>query len=139
MDVWHDVLAIHKDGSAFGRTQRDVQHGAIFCEVDFLAAEHGVDSLAHAGLRRQLQQELEGFVGNSVLRVIEEQARRFGGQTLTTFRIIGEEFPQRQLLKLLVMGDERLPGFTPSKWLDGRFHICDAFVSFLGLNWFRVR
>ena len=54
-----------------GRAQGHVQDGAIFRDVDLLAAEHGVDPLAQAGFLGQLQQKLEGFVGDAVLRVIE--------------------------------------------------------------------
>lgn len=34
MDLGHDILAIMQDGYAFGRAQRDVQHGAFFRDGD---------------------------------------------------------------------------------------------------------
>ncbi len=42
----HDVLAVHRDRRAFRRTKRDMQNGAVFGDVDLLAAEHGVDARA---------------------------------------------------------------------------------------------
>ena len=38
-----------------------MQDGAVFGDVDFFAAEHGVDALAQAGFLGQLQEELAGF------------------------------------------------------------------------------
>ena len=59
---------------ALGRAQRDVQDGAVLGDVDLVAAEHGVDARAQAGLLGQLQQQLERLVGDAVLRVVEEEA-----------------------------------------------------------------
>ena len=43
MHLRHDVLAVDDDRRALRRSQRHVQHGPIFGDVDLLAAEHGVD------------------------------------------------------------------------------------------------
>src|SRR5205809_8090946 len=43
-----------------------------------------------------------------------------------------------QLLKLLVVDGESLPGLALSQWFRGCFHTCDAFVSLLGLDRIRV-
>ena len=51
----HDVLAIDDDRRAFRRAQRHVQDGAVFRDVDLLAAEHRVDPRAQAGFLGQLQ------------------------------------------------------------------------------------
>ena len=56
VDLGHHVLAINDDGSAFRSAKSDVQDRAIFRDVDFLAAEHGVDALAQAGFLCQLQE-----------------------------------------------------------------------------------
>ena len=76
MHLRHNVLAVHEDGGVFRRAQRDVQHGAVLGDVDLVPAEHRVDALAQAGFLRQLHQQLEGLVGDAVLGVIQEEARR---------------------------------------------------------------
>ena len=50
VDLGHDVLAVDDDGCALRRAQRHVQDGALLGDVDLLAAEHGVDPRAQAGL-----------------------------------------------------------------------------------------
>src|SRR6202000_2799328 len=50
----HHVLAIDVDGGIARRAQRHVQHGAVFGDVDLVAAEHGVDFSAQAALFRHL-------------------------------------------------------------------------------------
>ena len=56
---------------------------------------------AQAAFVRQLKQELERFVGDAVLRVIEEEADRFGCQALAAFGVGGKELPQMQALDFL--------------------------------------
>ena len=46
----HDVLAVDQDRRALRRAQRDVQHRAVFRDVDPVAAEHRVDAGAQTGL-----------------------------------------------------------------------------------------
>ena len=48
VDVGDDVFSVDEDALAFGRAQRDVQDGAVFGDVDLVAAKHGVD-FARAG------------------------------------------------------------------------------------------
>ena len=55
VDVGHDVLAVDHDRRAARGAQGDVQHGPVLGDVDLVAAEHGVDALAQAGLLGQLQ------------------------------------------------------------------------------------
>ena len=70
MHLGHDVLSIHQNAGALGRAQSHVQHGAILGDVDFLAAEHGFDPPTQVTFLGQLEQQLEGLVGDAVLRVI---------------------------------------------------------------------
>ena len=60
MDAGDDVFAIDEDRFAFGRAQRDVQHGAVFGDVDLVAAEHGVDALLQAALLGELRRAASG-------------------------------------------------------------------------------
>ena len=53
MHIRHDVVAVHRDRRPLRRTQRDMQNGAVFGDVDLLAAEHGVDARAKPRLVRQ--------------------------------------------------------------------------------------
>ena len=43
MDFGHDVFAVDEDGRALRGAQRDMQHGAVFRDIDSFAAEHGID------------------------------------------------------------------------------------------------
>ena len=94
MHLGDDVLAVHDDGSVFRRAQGDVQHGAVFREVDLVPAEHRVHALAQAGFGRQLHEQLEGLVGDAVLGVIQEEARGLRRHPLAAFRVSREQLPQ---------------------------------------------
>ena len=54
----HDVLAVDEDGLRPSGAQGDVQDGALLGDVDLVAAEHGVDAVAQAGLLGQPEQQL---------------------------------------------------------------------------------
>ena len=103
VDLRHHVLAINNNRCASRRAQGDMQDGAVFRCVDFLAPEHGIDAFVQPGLLRQLQQKLEGFVGDAVLRVIQVEARRFGRHAFAAFRVIGKELAQMQLADSLMV------------------------------------
>ena len=53
--------------------QRDVQHRALFGEVDRLAGEHLIAQRLDAGLARQAEQRRHRILRDQVLRVIDEQ------------------------------------------------------------------
>ena len=78
MDLRHDILAVDEDGCAFGRAQGHVQDRALFRDVDLVSAKHGVDPRSQSRFLGQFEEELEGFVGDAILRVIEEEARSLG-------------------------------------------------------------
>ncbi len=71
VDLRHDILAINNNGCSSRRAQGDVQDGAVFRDVDFLAPEHSVDPPAQSGFIRELQEQLQGLVSDAVLRVIQ--------------------------------------------------------------------
>ena len=106
----HHVLAVDDDGGAARRAQGHVQDRAIFRDVDLLTPEHGVDARAQAGFLGQLQEELEGFVGDAVLRVIEVEAHGLDRQALAACGIIRKELAEMQFPDLLMVGREGLPG-----------------------------
>ena len=91
MNTGHNVFAIHENGLPFGRAQSHVQDRALLRHVDLLAAEHRIDARAQSGFLRQLQQQLQGLIGNAILRVVEVNADGFGGKSLTTGGVIRKE------------------------------------------------
>ena len=56
---------------------------------------------AQAGFLGQLQQELQGLVGDAVLRVVEVDAGGLGGQPLAALRIVGEQSAQVQCSRIV--------------------------------------
>ena len=76
----HDVPAVDVDVCIPGGAQRHVEHRAILGNIDLVAAEHRVDALAQAAVRREIQQQLQRFVGDAVLGVVQVEAGRFSRQ-----------------------------------------------------------
>ena len=95
---------------AFRGAEGGVQHGAIFGDVDLVAAEHGVDAAAQAALFGQAQQEAERFVGDAVFGVIEVEAEGLDGQAFAALGVVGEELPHGSVFDLGIVGFQRLPG-----------------------------
>ena len=91
----HDVLAIHYDGGALRRAQGDVQNGAVFGDIDFLAAETWRrSSCADPDSSASCNEELQRFVGDAILRVIEINACGLNRHPLSALRVIREQLPQ---------------------------------------------
>ncbi len=118
----HDILPVHENRGTARRAQRDVEDGAILGAVDLFPAEHGPDPGAQSRLIRQPDEEMHRFIGDAVLRVVEEQPRALGGQSLATRRIIGEQRAQVNIVHVPGMGLERLPCGATDKWRCGRPH-----------------
>ena len=81
----------------FGRAQGHVQDGALLRDVDLLAAKHGVDARPQAGFFRQLQQELERFIGDAVLGIVKVDADGLGRHALPAGGIVREERPEMKI------------------------------------------
>ena len=96
VDLRHDVLAVDDDGRAFRRAKGHMQDGAIFRDVDFLAAKHRVDPGAQPGLFGELDEQLERLVGDAIFRVIQVDAGGLRGHPLAALRIVGEQVSQVQ-------------------------------------------
>jgi hypothetical protein len=69
-----------------------------------------------------LQQQPERLIGDAVLRVVEVDADRLGGQAFAAARVVGEEAAQVQVADLLVMRAQGLPGGAAGEWQIGRRH-----------------
>ncbi len=87
-----------------------MQHGTLLGDIDLLAAEHGGDALAQVRRLGQLQEQLDGLTGNTVLGVVQVEAHTLGGETLAALWIIGEEPAQVQVFHPRVMVFESFPG-----------------------------
>ena len=87
-----------------------MEHGAVLGDVDPLAREHRVAALGDACLLGERDEQPQRLVGDAVLRVVEEEAGRLGGEPLRPARVGCEEVAQVRSLHLLGVGLERLPG-----------------------------
>src|SRR4029077_11257368 len=87
-----------------------MQNGPVLGKVDPLAAKHRIDPLSQSGLLRELHEELNRLIRDSILRVIEIDPRGFGRKPPAAFAIIREQIPQMQAAGLSVVQFEALPG-----------------------------
>src|SRR5262249_11414852 len=92
------------------RAQGDVQDRALLRDVDLVAAEHGVDVLAEAGLLGELQQKAERLVGDAVLGIVEVDPGRLDDEPLPALAVVGKELAQMLALDLLIVLLQRCPG-----------------------------
>jgi hypothetical protein len=124
MDLGHHILAVDDYRCISGRAQSDMQNRSILRDINFLASKHRVDPRSQAGFLCQLKEELESFVGDAILRVVEVETHGLQGQALAAFRVIGKELSKMGLPHLLIVGFERLPRWARGEWLDCCRHSC---------------
>ena len=108
MDLGHYVFAVHDDGGALRGAQGHVQYGAVFRDVDFFAAEHGV-RLRSTRIPGQLHEQLERLVGDAVLGVIQVKTGTFCSKTLARWNR-RQIAAARRALDFLLMRFKCLPG-----------------------------
>ena len=60
-DLWHDVLAVDKEGLIGGTTEADVEDRSIFGEIDFFATEHPVAELFDFSFFEELAEKVKSF------------------------------------------------------------------------------
>jgi len=96
------------------RTQRGVQDGAAFRRIDDFAGEHRVAAFFDSGFTRHLHEQLEGFVGDAMLREIgrdtaagKREAFGTGGSGIVRG---GKPVAHVRIANLFVMGLQRGPG-----------------------------
>ncbi|MNF82658.1 hypothetical protein D3C84_649690 [compost metagenome] len=95
-----------------------MQHGAAFGHVDLVAVEHGVDGAAQIGLLGQIDEQLEGLLGDQVLGVVDQDVALIGeGELVETLGILGEQIFQPGLFVRCKVGFQRLPGLGLG-WID---------------------
>src|SRR5262245_49111538 len=105
-----------------------MQDRTVFCDVDFLTLEHGVDARPQAGFLRQLQEQFESFVSDAVLGVIQVEPHGLCCHALAALRVIGKQFSEMQVADILMMGLKGLPCLTFSEWLDLCCHVSAPYL-----------
>ena len=70
--VRHHVLAVHHNRPVGTVAKGDVQHGAIFGDVDLLPIEHFLRPARYISLFSQLEQQSQGIFGDAVFRKIQQ-------------------------------------------------------------------
>ena len=94
VDLGHDIFAVVHDRGAARRAQGHVQHRAVLGEVDLVASEHGVDTIAQSGLMGELEQQPKRFMGDAVLGIVEINSGSFCSHLLAAPRVLGKELAQ---------------------------------------------
>jgi hypothetical protein len=64
-----------------------------------------------------LNQQPEGVVSDTILRIIQEQTRRLGGQAFAAVGIPGKEIPEMKFADFFAVCGEGLPRGKPGKVL----------------------
>ena len=86
-----------------------MQDRAVFRNVDFVAAEHGLDAPAESAVLRQPEEQFQGLPGYAIFRVIQVQADRFDRHALAAGGILRKKLAQMQLTDLLIVTCKALP------------------------------
>ena len=109
VNIRHDVASVDLDDGVLGCTQRGVQHGAIFGEVDRLAREHGLHVLGHGALAGEGEERVHGGGVHQIFRVVEVNAEGVEGELGAAGAILGEGAAQVHLLAALRERGQFLP------------------------------
>ena len=67
----HDILTVDLHVPATDIAQGGMVNGAVLGEVDLLAGEHSIALLLKAGLLSQLDEKVDGLLGDEVLAEVE--------------------------------------------------------------------
>ena len=81
-------------------------------DIDLLAAEHGVDARAQAGLLGEADEQRQCLIGDPVLRVVEIDARGFRRQPFAASRIAREQLTEMYVTDVAMVLFEGLPGWS---------------------------
>jgi len=109
VDGGHYVLTVYDDGTSLWGAQGDMQDRSLFRNVDLLAPKHRIDSRLQTGFFGKLNQKLESFIRDSILRIIQIDAQSLYGQTLAALGIIRKETAEMCLLDALIVIFESFP------------------------------
>lgn len=116
IDLGDDVLALGVDGGVGDVAEGDVEDGAVLGEVNVFAREHLGAHFLDAGFLGEVDEVLEGILGDDVLGEVEEDGRLCGRalevarELLEARGVLRKEVLYVDLVGLLVMvGLESLP------------------------------
>jgi hypothetical protein len=104
VNVRDHVFAIDKNGLAFGGAKSYVQDSAIFSDIDFITAEHGIDMVLQTGFLGEIEKQLESFIGDAILRIIEEYAECAGGKLFAAAGVLREELTKMGMASFCEVG-----------------------------------
>ena len=104
VDFRHHIFAVNDNRRVATVTQRDVQHGAVFGAVDFLAGEHGFDGTGQIGLFRQILKFRQRLFGDAVFgEVHQHQVVERSGEFAETVGVFREQIRDRHVLHFIVV------------------------------------
>ena len=92
-----------------GCAQGNVKDGTVLCDVDLLACEHGLDRWLETGGISKGGQQLQGFVVDAVLAVVQQDALGRKRHALAARWVLREHVLECCGSNLRVVGLERLP------------------------------
>jgi hypothetical protein len=110
VDFRHHVGAVDQELVAHWATQRGVQSRAVFRRVDRFAVVLRLDCVFQTDFIGQVDQQLTGFGGDQVFRIIEEQPAAAEGEFVETLRVFVERLTHAEVLHGVAVIGERLPG-----------------------------
>ena len=98
-----DVLAVDQHRGVVPLAKGGMMNGAPFGNVYFLAGEHRLDHLFHAGRLGQLDKKIDGGVVDPVLRVVEKNPVPLDRVLAETVWVVTKHLTHRDLIDLLLM------------------------------------
>src|SRR5215469_11339875 len=75
-------------------SESGMQNCAIFRDIDLVTTKHGIDTLPQTTFFGQLNEQPECVVGDTILRIVEEQTHGFCRHSLATLWVISKELAQ---------------------------------------------
>jgi hypothetical protein len=74
-----------------------------------------------------LQEELEGFICDAILRIVQIEANSLRCHALAAIGVICKELSEMEFADILMVGTKGLPCFTFGEWRDLSCHVCAPF------------
>lgn len=106
----HHVDAVDRQLVAHRAAQGGVQGRTAFGRVDQLTGEQRLDRVLQAGFVGQAHQQVAGFGGDQVLRVIEKKPTAAEAELMKALRVGIEGLAHAEILHGLAVVIQRLPG-----------------------------
>ena len=111
VNLRHDVFAVNVNRRIGTVSQCNMQNGAAFGYVDFIAFEHRLDFIFQIALSGQIQQQFHCPVVNAVFGIIHIHCFQINAEFLCPIRITGKQIFHFHLAKMLIVTFQLFPGF----------------------------